>query len=285
MNKNIFKLNLFLTLFLSLHSIAYAVIGTKTPNISKSAENLIKGSGIKWRNKEGVHFIYYYSKRSDLVKFSKRAEKFYEKIKIDLNIKKDPDYKCLVYLVSGDSEWNRFISRINMRPGTGGFYTGREIFVPVEKKSFYKDKEKTFAHEICHLIFMNFWGHSNCPLWINEGMACYESSIAHKAINRMSFKAQNLKKKSLIPLKEIFKIRTYPEDPATNLTFYRQSEWIVKFLIEKHPKKLFSIFIKKLKNEPYNTENILLKVYSKYYNNFPDFEKKYLNFCRKQHKH
>jgi hypothetical protein len=241
---------------------------------------LLSVPGIKWKRGASEHFIYYYEKRQHFMSYSKKAESYYAKIRKDLSVKEASSEKCIAYLVPDQTHWEWFLSRIDKQ--AAGFCTGREIYIVCFKTGPYRDSEKTFAHEICHLIFMNFWTGTFCPLWLNEGFASYESGEVQRFPKRFSLAPGNLKRTDWIPLSELTAFQDYPENDEMNLLFYRQSEWLVKFLIEKHPPGLFRTFMKRLEADPTDFSKALLGTYGQSYRTLGEFEKAYRGFCRKQ---
>ncbi|MBN1521497.1 MAG: hypothetical protein JW928_03100 [Candidatus Aureabacteria bacterium] len=248
---------------------------------SSGTERHLNIPGIRWKKASSKHFNYVYVKRSHWIRYSKKAEKYYEKIKSDLGATGDITHKCTIYLIPDKTTWNHFLAKTGMRQGTAGFYTGKDIFFLCQKSGLHRDEEKTFAHELCHLIFMNFWENPYCPLWLNEGIACYESG----EVRRFSRHMMQGKTKSFLSLKELISLDSYPSHPLKNQQFYRQSEWLIAFLLEKHPRALFHRFLQFLQKTPDDFEKALLSVYGKMYQSLSDFETKYQSFCMKQSKY
>jgi len=100
----------------------------------------------------------------------------------------------------------------------------RRIMVYEETTMFIS---KATAHELGHMIFLEFIDGKSIPLWFNEGIAVCaqrirplnERNLLKKIKNNDSYKVVNL-----------LEIKEYPEDQTI---FYAQSANIVKFLLEE----------------------------------------------------
>ena len=75
---------------------------------------------------------------------------------------------------------------------------------------------------------------------------------------------------------------SYPSDNMTNYLFYKQSECLVKFLIERHPRKMFRMFVAELQRKPDDFKSAFLKVFGKQYKTLENFEKKYRKYAKRQ---
>ena len=274
---------------LSFLSIPYADAGNQQKNpeqkkkrySSMEAESLLTNPNINWKMSKTKHFYYFYEKKAHWVTFYRKAEISYEKIKKDLLIKKDPKGKCFVYLVPSFEHWSKFLGQVGIGTNATGFYRGKEIFMCSDDKLQRKESEKTFCHEVCHLIFMKFWGKRICPLWINEGMAEYESSFLHKFTPKYRLPQNIIQTDRWFSIKKLTNVRAYPSDNMTNYLFYRQSEWLVKYLIERHPRPMFRKFMSELQKKPYDFETAFLKTYGKQYKSIEVFDKKYRVFAKR----
>ena len=97
----------------------------------------------------------------------------------------------------------------------------------------------TFPHELTHLIFAEFAKAEDIPLWLNEGLAIYESGLIGYADELLRDK---VKAAEHIRLKELMQMERYPETKEEMQLFYAQSEKIVEFLITQHGRRKFSRF-------------------------------------------
>ena len=206
------------------------------------AKILFNISDFTWKREETSHFIYYYKKQSHYSTYSKQAEKYFEKIKADLGSEKDPPEKCTIYLVPEPSLWHQFLNAIGMHDAAG-FYSESEIYFSCKKTGLYKNAEKTFAHEICHLIFMHFWGQAHCPLWLNEGMAQYQSNEVYRFPKKF-IPASDHGNRTRFGLLELTALEKYPKTSKDNWSFYMQSQWLITFLIKNNPPVLFHVFLR-----------------------------------------
>jgi len=97
-------------------------------------------------------------------------ESAYGSVGRDLNY--FPDEKIAVVIYPG----RQFHDLLNKHKNVGGIYDGK-IRVPVgglEKEAHREQLRRILAHEYAHVV-VHFLTNNNCPLWLNEGIAEYES--------------------------------------------------------------------------------------------------------------
>ena len=97
-------------------------------------------------------------------------ESAYRSVGRDLNY--FPDEKIAVVIYPG----RQFHELLNKHRNVGGIYDGK-IRVPVgglEKEAHREQLRRILAHEYAHVV-VHFLTNNNCPLWLNEGIAEYES--------------------------------------------------------------------------------------------------------------
>ena len=193
-----------------------------------------------WRYRQTQHFIVYYEDVIQSKIVADRAEYYYEKIAYDLNYEKTiywPD-KCEVFIVPTEEKWQQYMSDLVQRfDHVGGFVprTGeKEIYLCALSLPYLS---VTFPHELTHLIFGEFARGGNIPLWLNEGLAIYESGLIGYADEMLRDKVKEAKH---IPLKEMVEMRDYPETKEGMELYYAQAEKTVEFLITQHGRRKFS---------------------------------------------
>lgn len=118
------------------------------------------------------------------------------KVGSDLNFY--PREKVAVVIYSG----GQFHDLIDKPKNVGGVYDGK-IRVPIGGLDTDRDKDllrRVLMHEYTHAA-IHFLTHNRCPLWINEGIAEYESEAWDK--NKEAQIKEALRNGTLIPIKDL----------------------------------------------------------------------------------
>ena len=224
---------------------------------------LAKGS---WRNRQTEHFIVYYEDIIQSKIVADRAEYYYEKISYDLDYEKTiywPE-KCEVFIVPSEEKWQEYMEEFVQRfDHIGGFVprTGeKEIYLCALSLPYLS---VTFPHELTHLIFQGFAKAEEIPLWLNEGLAIYESGLIGYADEMLRDK---VKEAEHIPIKEMVEMKDYPQTREGMKLYYAQAEKIVEFLITQHGRKKFSRFCQLLISAQSFAEALDFVYGGKYYN-------------------
>ncbi|MDD5194604.1 MAG: peptidase MA family metallohydrolase [Candidatus Omnitrophica bacterium] len=117
-------------------------------------------------------------------------------------------------------------------------------------------------HEFTHLILVQLLKvePENIPLWLNEGLAGYESSSSLQDVN--NFLNNAIKKGDYIKLEELILLKAYPQDKLHSQLFYAQAHSFVGFLINKKPRKdVFYSFLNLYINQSYEFSKAYLYAY------------------------
>jgi len=245
----------------------------------KEEEGTVVGSGRKqrteiarallakgrWRNRQTEHFVVYYEDVMQSKIVADRAEYYYEKISYDLDYEKTiywPE-KCEVFIVPSEEKWQEYMEEHIARfDHIGGFVprTGeKEIYLCTLSLPYLS---VTFPHELTHLIFAEFAKGEKIPLWLNEGLAIYESGLIGYADEMLRDKVKEAKH---IPIKEMVEMKDYPNTKEEMELYYAQAEKIVEFLITQHGRKKFSRFCKLLISGQNFTQALNFVYGGKYY--------------------
>ncbi len=198
---------------------------------------LAKGS---WQYRQTEHFIVYYEDLIQSKIVADRAEYYYEKIAYDLDYNKIIYWpqKCEVFIVPDEEKWEEYMGEhVERFDHIGGFVprTGeKEIFLCTLSLPYLS---VTFPHELTHLIFAEFAKDEEIPLWLNEGLAIYESGLIGYADEMLR---EEVKEAKHIPLREMVEMKDYPKTKEEMQLYYAQAEKTVEFLITQHGRKKFS---------------------------------------------
>ena len=111
-----------------------------------------------------------------------------------------------------------------------GLYDGK-IHLNIANETAPGDIAGVVRHEYTHAVI--FWiNQGRCPLWINEGLACYEES-RDKEIDLRDLK-EMAREGKLIPLAELSKACAQLADYKETSLAYKQAYSLVKFIIDEY---------------------------------------------------
>ena len=134
------------------------------------------------------------------------------------------------------------------------------------------DLPKIFKHELTHIIIGKaFRKREAIPLWLNEGLAMYESR--EWDFSRVSTIMRAVLTDSLIPLSEI--TRRFPLEAKEAELAYSQSFYLISFLISQYGKEGFHRFIKEYSGGK-GLQDVLKEVYGIQWEELEEEWKKYL---------
>jgi Peptidase MA superfamily len=195
-----------------------------------------KALGIRpteWKHAETPHFVYHFFQSFIAAPVSVESEFFYSIVAKELN--RDTaqwERKCHVFIFDKQEDWNQFKLSGQLDPWTGGLCTGGELFLV--RDSQRKWKGDTLGHEVTHLVVFRFVG-AGIPLWLNEGFAEYAASRGYASFWRArGYKAtphsQAVNPAQWIPVTSLTSMVSYPADELQVITFYNESERLVRFL-------------------------------------------------------
>ena len=230
-----------------------------------------------WKNRQTEHFIVYYEDLMQSKIVADRAEYYYEKIAYDLDYERKIYWpqKCEVFIIDGKEKWREYMQQHLRRfDHVGGFVPAtseKEIYLCALSLPYLS---VTFPHELTHLIFREFAQGEPIPLWLNEGLAIYESGLIGYADELLRNK---VKEAAHIPLKQFVKMNNYPATREEVELFYAQSEKIVEFLITQYGRKSFSQLCRMLISDK-SFEQALRTAYADKYQNFDQFKRDWIKY-------
>ena len=159
-----------------------------------------------------------------------------------LVFKDDAAYRPFEPLYSGQST------------GVVGFFQSNPdvdyITLSVDRKHV-RSAEALAFHEYVHLLVRNSF--SNAPLWFNEGLAEYYSTLEISDNNKkvtlgkpMSYRVQTLRERELLPLEALLKVDDrspyYTEQDKRNL-FYAESWALIHYLLSGNRRQQLSTYL------------------------------------------
>ncbi len=188
----------------------------------------------EWKHAESEHFVYHFSNEKEAETFFIHAELYYGWIKDMFGVTEDRwKKKCHIYVFEDKAVWETFRSRANaVFEGADAFTTGWELFI--YRSPFWLSPKKTLAHELTHLIVFRFLD-GPLPLFLNEGFAEY---MSYRAIATQfggdEYQLRTLEllsEKQYTALSTLAGLNNYPSQIES---FYRESELVVRFLIQEY---------------------------------------------------
>jgi hypothetical protein len=135
------------------------------------------------------------------------------------------------------------------------------------------DLRKILKHEFTHIALGKaFSRREKIPLWLNEGLAMYESR--EWDFSRVSTITRAVLTDSLIPLSEITRLFPFEADKAE--LAYSESFYLISFLISQYGKESFHRFLKEY-SEGKGLKDVLREVYGI---KWEELEEKWKNYLK-----
>ena len=238
----------------------------------------------EWRHAESAHFVYHYFQSFVAGPVATEAEFYYGCITKELG--KDSaqwERKCHIFVFEKAEDWQQFQVRGRLDPWTGGLHAQGELFVI--RNPQFKWKGHTLGHEITHLVIYRFFG-NGVPRWLTEGFAEYAGVRAFACFTRArGYRArptsQSVDPAKFIPLAQLTSMLDYPADTDAVLTFYDESERLVRFL-SAVDKRGFGIFLEAIA-QGNRTETALSKGFGSRFPSLETLEREFKTYASKDH--
>ncbi len=212
-------------------------------NLTETGQTALRVYGEAWLHAETEHFVYHFHDAKEAETILVHAEVYYQWIKQMFGITEDPEKnKSHVFIFDDKDLWRSFSQNtMEKLPGAEAFTNGRELFI--YRMPFWLEPQRVLAHEITHLVMFRFVK-GRIPLFLNEAFAEFMATkaIAMKAdgndFNVRTFKL--IPETEFIPLDELSDFKNYPSEKIE--IFYRQCEFLARFLILNYkPEKFYSL--------------------------------------------
>lgn len=260
--------------FTSLSDRNVSPLGTKALSIRAN----------EWKHAESTHFVYHFFQSFVAAPVSVESEFFYTIVAKELG--RDTaqwERKCHVFIFDKQEDWNQFQRSGQLDPWTGGLCTGGELFLVRDAQR--KWKGDTLGHEVTHLVVHRFVG-SGVPLWLNEGFAEYAASRGYAAFWRArgyksTPRSQAVNPAQWIPVASLTSMVGYPSDELQVITFYNESERLVRFLSATDKAGFLKFFEALAQGNHF--DNGLSKGFSGKFFNTEALEKAFKEYATKEH--
>ena len=186
-----------------------------------------------WKHAETAHFVYHYFDSFIANPVAVEAEFYYRMISKELD--KDTtqwERKCHIYIFEQDEDWHQFQKVGGLEPWSGGIHSQGQLFI--QRNPQRKFKGNSLAHEVTHLVVHRFYG-EGIPLWLDEGFAEYAASRWYASFYRMRGynarpRSASVAPDSYLTVNALTSLVSYPQQDNEVLTFYAESERLVRFL-------------------------------------------------------
>lgn len=230
--------------------------------------NLTFAANDNWIITKSTHFIVYYKSTSaDFIDVCiTKAENYYSQIAENLGFNRYDfwlwDNRAKIYIYDTPEDYQK---ATNQPAWSSGAAVTKEkiIYSYPQAKHFFNS---VLPHELGHIIFREFVGFDNAavPLWLDEGVACYQEKARLAVANRILNNARKEGKFINLPDLANFDVRT-TQDAAMAEIYYAEALSVVEFLVRQYSRDTFMDFCKELKekqnfkqalNHNYNFKNI-----------------------------
>lgn len=205
----------------------------------------------KWNIAKATHFIisYKHAPEDFIDKLIDNAEQYYDEITDELGFRRydfwlwDDRAKIYIYdnsvdyqLATGQPAWS----------GGCAYIKGKIIHTFPYAQSFF---ETILPHEMGHIIFREFVGFDNpaLPLWLEEGVACYQQKLKYSTANAAI--RQALSEDKFMPLNKLSGFNPQSADGEAVQIFYAESFSVIDFLIRDFGRDSFVLFCRSLRDK------------------------------------
>ena len=218
-----------------------------------------------WNEEKSTHFIIYYRKAPDefVERVVEASERYYEDIIEDMGFSRYDNFwlwdnRAKIYVYDSQEDY----VEASGQPGWAGghvYSEGKVIWTYPWAAGFF---DTLLPHELGHIIFRELIGYrSNIPIWLDEGVACYQEQSRRWGAKEKVKKAMDENK--FINLDKLNSLKPHDlTDKEVVDLFYSESVSIITFLIERYGKYRFKTFMRSLKE----AKDVNSALNSTYYN-------------------
>ncbi len=251
--------------------IAFCILGFNTA----SADD------VQWKKHNSRYFVIYYKNAPvDFVEsVAQTAGELYENIPRNLGFISYRgwayDDRAAVYIYDDQAEYQRYAKNMEWSGGLANVGQ-KEIHTFPSAAGFF---DSTLPHELAHLIFREYIGNTQVPVWLDEGVAMYQEKAKRWGANKVVMQA--LKSGQFIPLTELTanRLRSEKNKEIINI-FYAEAASIVYYMIVELGESRFENFCRKL-SEGVAFEQALDTNYSRF-RNIEDLNTRWVDYLKSQ---
>ncbi len=263
--------------------VPFTHLSDRTISALGQAALAVRGA-TEWKHAESARFVYHFYQSHVAAPVAVEAEFYYGSITRDLG--KDTaqwERKCHIFLFERPEDWQSFQRRGRLDPWTGGLHVQGELFLL--RNPQFKWKGHTLGHEVTHLVLHRFYG-NGVPRWLHEGFAEYAGVRGYAAFYRArGFSARPTSRSvdpaRFLPLGQLTSMLDYPAEPEAVLTFYTESERLVRFLVAAD-KRGFALFLEGIA-QGNRIETALMKGFGNRFPSLEVLEREFKPYAAKDH--
>jgi len=238
-----------------------------------------------WKELKGEHFIIYFVRDRRVAGDTlNKAEKYYKKIADELGYARYSDFwawdrRVKIYIYPDRDSYRSFVEAHGHARWSVGIasYENREIISYAQSEEFL---DSILPHEITHLIFRDYVGQRNIPIWIDEGVAQWEEKGKRQQVKRKI--KELLQIHSPIPIERMMTLNIGKvKNEAIVELYYVEAVSLVDFLIGKYGVDNFIFFCRQLRDGK-DVNEALRFAYPTSIRNIDELQTKWLKYLKEE---
>ena len=204
-----------------------------------------------WQELKGEHFIVYFLQDTKFAKkVLNKAEEHYSKIADDLGYARHSNFwvwnkRVKIYIYPDGDSYLSYVTEHDYAAWSVGLanYKKKEIISYVQSGGFL---DGVLPHEITHLIFRDYVGQENIPIWIDEGVAQWEEKGKRQLVKKKMREMLQCHKPIPIERMTMLNIGECKNKVIVEL-YYVQAVSLIDFLITQYGSDNFIFFCRHLR--------------------------------------
>jgi hypothetical protein len=238
-----------------------------------------------WKQIKGEHFIVYFISNEKIAKNTlSKAEQYYQKIANELGYARYSNFwqwerRVKIYIYPDRSTYENYLKKHNYAKWSVGManYNNKEIIGYAQSEEFL---DATLPHEITHLIFRDYVGQRNIPIWIDEGVAQWEEKGKRRFVKTKIKQLLQIHKP--IPIERMMTLNIGGvENPAIVELYYVEAISLIDFLITQYGIDNFIFFCRHLRDGK-DINEALQFAYPTSIRNITTLEEKWLEYVQQE---
>ena len=238
-----------------------------------------------WQKVKGEHFIVYFFQDNKFAEnVLNKAEEYYDKIADDLGYARHSNFwawdkRVKIYIYPNRDAYLSYVTTHDYAAWSVGManYAKKEIISYVQSRGFM---DGILPHEITHLIFRDYVGQKNIPIWIDEGVAQWEEKGKRRFVKRKMRELLQHHEPISIERMMILNIGRIKNETIVEL-FYVEAVSLIDFLITEYGADNFIFFCRQLRDGK-NMNEALKFAYPVAIRNVNILQDKWLEYLQKE---
>lgn len=214
--------------------------------------SLVLANSDNWHITKSTHLIIHYKNApSDFIdQLIENAERYYNEIADNLGFRRYNfwlwDNRAKIYIYDNAQDYQAATGQASWSSGCAKVKEKEIISFPYAQRFF----DTILPHEMGHIIFREFVGFDNytIPLWLDEGVACYQEALRRSMADRQVKEAIN--KGTFINLERLSNLspKSLQSDELVSL-FYAEALSIIDYLVKEFGTDNFVSFCQNLRDK------------------------------------